>query len=59
MTVGVGGPNAVDFQVLPSSTCSDSLEPGAKLEQGLRRPESTALRLLAIAKKNPAILLKA
>ena len=29
MTVGVGGTNAADFQVLPSSTCSDSLEPGA------------------------------
>jgi hypothetical protein len=29
MTVGVGGTNATDFQVLPSSTCSDSLEPGA------------------------------
>lgn len=28
-------------------------------EQGLRRPQSTALRLLAIAKKNPAVLLKA
>jgi putative transcriptional regulator len=28
-------------------------------EQGLRRPRSTALRLLDIAKKNPAVLLKA
>jgi putative transcriptional regulator len=27
-------------------------------EQGSRRPQSTALRLLAIAKKNPAVLLK-
>jgi putative transcriptional regulator len=28
-------------------------------EQGVRRPRSTALRLLDIAKKNPAVLLKA
>jgi putative transcriptional regulator len=28
-------------------------------EQGLRRPQSTALRLLDIAKRNPAVLLKA
>jgi putative transcriptional regulator len=28
-------------------------------EQGLRRPRSTALRLLDIARKNPAVLLKA
>jgi putative transcriptional regulator len=28
-------------------------------EQGVRRPRSTALRFLEIAKKNPAILLKA
>jgi putative transcriptional regulator len=28
-------------------------------EQGLRRPQSSALRLLEIAKKNPAVLLKA
>jgi putative transcriptional regulator len=28
-------------------------------EQGARRPQSTALRLLDIAKKNPAVLLKA
>jgi putative transcriptional regulator len=28
-------------------------------EQGVRRPQSTALRLLDIAKKNPAVLLKA
>jgi len=28
-------------------------------EQGARRPRSTALRLLDIAKKNPAVLLKA
>ena len=28
-------------------------------EQGVRRPQSTALRLLEIAKKNPAVLLKA
>ena len=28
-------------------------------EQGLRKPQSTALRLLTIAKKNPAILLQA
>ena len=28
-------------------------------EQGLRRPQSTALRLLTIAKKNPAVLLQA
>jgi putative transcriptional regulator len=28
-------------------------------EQGARRPQSTALRLLAIAKKNPRILLQA
>jgi len=28
-------------------------------EQGIRRPQSTALRLLAIAKNNPAVLLKA
>jgi putative transcriptional regulator len=27
-------------------------------EQGIRRPQSTALRLLAIAKNNPAVLLK-
>lgn len=27
-------------------------------EQGARRPQSTALRLLTIAKKNPGILLK-
>ncbi|MGA7625375.1 MAG: hypothetical protein WB630_22615 [Candidatus Acidiferrales bacterium] len=27
-------------------------------EQGVRRPQSTALRLLDIAKKNPAVLLK-
>ena len=28
-------------------------------EQGLRRPQSTALRLLNIAKRNPKVLLKA
>ncbi|HUA02067.1 MAG TPA: helix-turn-helix domain-containing protein [Candidatus Aquilonibacter sp.] len=28
-------------------------------EQGLRRPQSTALRLLDIAKRNPTVLLKA
>jgi putative transcriptional regulator len=28
-------------------------------EQGVRRPQRTALRLLDIAKKNPAVLLKA
>ena len=28
-------------------------------EQGIRRPQSTALRLLAIAKRNPRILLQA
>ncbi|MFY9692052.1 MAG: hypothetical protein WA369_16715 [Candidatus Acidiferrales bacterium] len=28
-------------------------------EQGLRRPQSTALRLLDIAKRNPKVLLKA
>jgi putative transcriptional regulator len=28
-------------------------------EQGVRRPQSTALRLLDIARKNPAVLLKA
>jgi putative transcriptional regulator len=28
-------------------------------EQGVRRPQSTALRLLDIAKRNPAVLLKA
>jgi len=28
-------------------------------EQGLRRPQSTALRLLSIAKKNPRVLLQA
>jgi len=32
---------------------------GTKLEQGLRRPRAAALKLLAIAKSNPQVLLQA
>ncbi len=46
-------------QVLFAHFLCVSLKAVQSWEQGTRRPQSTALRLLAIAKKNPTALLQA